>query len=123
MDSYKASKAWHISHNLATDVHELARGIPHSDHYNLNAQLRRASATVPTSIAESVEHALHHKKLECYHLARDAVVELQEQLQLARDRSYVDQQTFEDLAGRAISTYHVLTSLIRSTKQSLTATE
>ncbi len=123
MDSYKVSKAWHVSHNLATDVLKLARGIPKSDHYNLGTQLRRSASTVPITIAESVDHNVHHKKLECYSLARESVEQLQEHLQLARDRSYIDQQTFEDMAGRAINTYHLLTSLIRSTNQSIASAE
>lgn len=32
-------------------------------------------------------------------LAREALVELQEHLQLARDRGYVEQRAFEDMAG------------------------
>ncbi len=114
MDSYKVSKAWHVGRVLAADVLELARQIPETEHYGLSGHLRRTSATVPVTIAESVKHTLHAKKLECYHLAREALVELQEHLQLARDRGYIEQRAFEDMAGRAISAYRLLTSLIRS---------
>lgn len=114
MDSYKLSKAWHIGHKLAVTVHELARGIPHSDHYKLNIQLRRASASVPLLLEESLAATSHPDKHRCYNLAREAAAELHEHLLLARERQYIDQASFKQVAGQSIDVYHLLTSVIRA---------
>jgi four helix bundle protein len=113
MDSYKASKAWHVGHDLAIAVYGLAQRLPDNDEFNLAEHLRRTSAAASSRIAESIERQLEHEKLACYKLAREAVVELQEHLSLARDLQYIEQQVFEELAGKAITAHNLLSGLIR----------
>jgi four helix bundle protein len=114
MDSYKASKAWHVGHDLAINVHRLARRLPVNDEFNLAVHLRRTSSAAPLRIAESVKRTPEHEKLACYKQAREAVIELQELLSLARDLHYIEQQAFEELANKAITTHNLLSGLIRS---------
>jgi four helix bundle protein len=122
MDSYKASKAWHFGHDLAIEAHRLARQLPENDEFNLAVHLRRTSSTAPLKIAESLERSLEHEKLACYKQAREAVVELQELLSLARDLHYIEQRAFEELAAKAITTHNLLSNLIRSLSGSRSTT-
>jgi four helix bundle protein len=114
MDSYKASKAWHVGHDLAIEVHRLAQQLPANDEFNLAVHLRRTSSAAPLKIAKSVEHALEHEKLACYQGAREAVIELQELLSLARDLHYIEQGVFDELAAKAVTAHNLLSNLIRS---------
>jgi four helix bundle protein len=114
MDSYKASKIWHIGHDLAILVYGMTQQLPENDEFGLAEHLRRTSATVSHKIAESVERSLEHEKLASYKLAREAVIELQEHLSLARDLHYIEQHAFEELAAKAITTHNLLSGLIRS---------
>ena len=114
MDSYKTSKAWHIGHKLAIEVHHLVRRLPEDDEFNLAVHLRRTSSAAPLKIAESVERSLENEKLACYKVAREAMIELQELLSLARDLHYIEQQVFDELASQAVATHNLLSGLIRS---------
>lgn len=114
MDSYKASKAWHFGHDLAIDVHALSKQLPKNDEFDLARHLCRTSASAPLKIAESIERSLERDRLACYKLAREAVIELQEQLSLARDLHYIEQEAFDGLAAKAITTQNLLSGLIRS---------
>ncbi len=124
MDAYTVSKAWHIGHELAIDIHKLAKQLPAEDKFNLEKHLRRTSAAGPLKLAESLEKKLLHEKLHCYHAAREAMIELHEHLIRARDHKYIERDLFQELASRAISVQRLLSFLIRKTKQDImTATE
>ena len=49
---YERFEAWKVSHELALAVYSATRGWPRSELYGLTSQLRRASLSAPTNIAE-----------------------------------------------------------------------
>lgn len=116
MDSYKTSKAWHFGHSLALDVHKMAKQIPADDEFGLAEHIKRVAAAGPLMITESLERNLEKDKLECYRLAREAMIELQEHLSLARDLHYIEYSVFKDLADKAITAQNILSSLIRRSR-------
>lgn len=112
MDSYRASKAWHIGHDLANEVQAVVKSLP-ADGSNLPGYLRRSSVALPLHVASSIPKKLQQEKLDCYVKAREAAIQLQEHLSLARDLQYIEHQTFEAMAGKAIEAQNILTILIR----------
>jgi four helix bundle protein len=122
MDSYRASKAWHLGRELAREVQDLVKQLP-PDGSNLPGYMRKTSVAVPLYIASSITKKLYADKLECYVQARDAAVQLQEHLSLARDMKYLEQQTFEALAAKAIEAQNILTVLIRKASYEMAQTK
>jgi four helix bundle protein len=112
MDSYRASKAWHLGRELAREVQAVVKLLP-EDGSNLPGYMRRSSVAVPLHIASSVSKKLHEERLECYVQAREAAIQLQEHLSLARDMKYIEKQAFDTMAAKAIETQNILTILIR----------
>ena len=118
MDSYRVSKAWHISHLLAAEIHELVLALPESER-ELAGQLRQASVAAYHSLAMSVGKELQKEKLKHYGVARDAAIELQGHLLSAREKKHITADTFQDMAGRAIETQQIMTGLIRKVSREL----
>lgn len=116
MDSYKVSKAWHLGHDLAADIQQLARYLS-STELELAGKIRHFAAMTPQKIAESVECSLEHERVKAYKIARAACRELQQHLSLARDLHYIDEQVYQQLADKAIMVYRLLSELIQSSKQ------
>ena len=52
MKDFRQLKVWERAHELTLAVYEATRSFPAEERYGLTAQLRRASASVPTNIAE-----------------------------------------------------------------------
>jgi four helix bundle protein len=52
MQDYKKLIVWKKAHMLVLDVYKLTNAFPKSEMFNLRSQLRRASASIPTNIAE-----------------------------------------------------------------------
>jgi four helix bundle protein len=112
MDSYRASKAWHLGRELAREAQAVVKQLP-EDGSNLPGYMRRSSVAIPLHIASSVSKKLHHEKLECYVQARDAAIQLQEHLSLAKDMNYIETHAFEAMAAKTIEAQNILSVLIR----------
>lgn len=80
--SFRELLVWQRSMTLAERVYALSEGFPSSERYGLTAQLRRASVSIPSNIAEGhmlqTGHYLHHLTV-----AAGSNAELQTQLELA----------------------------------------
>jgi four helix bundle protein len=104
-----------MSHELAEDIKKVIQTFPEGE--SLRSHLRVSSATIPHNIAASVGKKQAKEKLKHYHQARQASVQFQEHLMLARSFKYIEKRTFEDLAAKAIEAQQLLTSLIRTLSQ------
>lgn len=52
MQDYKKLVVWRKAHVLVLQVYQLTNRFPKSEMFNLTSQLRRASTSIPTNIAE-----------------------------------------------------------------------
>ncbi len=52
MRDFKKLQVWSISHDLTLRIYELTSQFPRHEIYGLTSQIRRASASIPTNIAE-----------------------------------------------------------------------
>lgn len=79
--SFRELLVWQRSMTLAEQVYTLTEDFPSSERYGLTAQLRRASVSIPSNIAEGhmlqTGHYLHHLTV-----AAGSNAELQTQLEL-----------------------------------------
>ena len=122
---YRASKAWHYSHQLALEVHELVREVVVTDKVaqELAVKLKRASAAAPTHIKTSLQKELQREKLACYKASRSALEETHRYLKHSLKLNYIDKKFFKKLEKMATNAYHELGSLIDSTEKSIAQTQ
>jgi|GEM_PF-3600334 len=121
---YRASKAWHHSHKLALEVHELVREVVPTDTVanDLAVKMRQASAMAPQQIKDSVDKELAWEKLACYLAARQALEELHEHLKYALKLKYIEKKFFKQLEKMAATAYRELGRLVESTEHSTAQT-
>jgi four helix bundle protein len=53
MKDFRTLNVWQKSHDLTLEIYELTRTFPKEELFGLTSQLRRASGSVPSNIAES----------------------------------------------------------------------
>lgn len=97
MGSYKDLRVWQQGMRLTVAVYEATRKFPREEIYGLTSQLRRAAVSVPSNIAEGKGR---HSDREFVHFllnARGSLLELETQVELARQLKYLD-----DIATEAI---------------------
>jgi four helix bundle protein len=82
VESYKQLDVWQYAMDLAAAVYELTEPFPHSEQFGLTAQMRRASVSIASNIAEGHRRTrpayIHHVQI-----ALGSLAEVETQLLLA----------------------------------------
>lgn len=81
--------AWQVSVELVKDLYELTETFPANETYGLVSQIRRASVSVPSNIAEG---AARHTRKEFLHflaVARGSLSEIDTQLVISKQLGFV----------------------------------
>jgi len=87
--SYRELIAWQKAMKLVTEIYEATQRFPSEERYGLTNQLRRASVSVPSNIAEG---QARFSQKEFHHFlsqARGSLVEIETQLLIARALTYL----------------------------------
>lgn len=108
-------KAWQISMHLVEDVYRLTSAFPDSEKFGLIAQMRRASISVPSNIAEGAGRNSDGEFLNFLGIARGSLSELETQLHLSRRLGFVGSEPIE-LMVRIDEAFSLIGGLINSVK-------
>lgn len=83
--SYRDLLVWQRSIQLATAVYRLTNDFPREEMYGLTSQLRRASVSVASNIAEGYERGSKGEYKSFLGVARGSALEIQTQLVIAEE--------------------------------------
>jgi len=114
--SYRELIAWQKAMKFVTEIYEATQRFPREECYGLTNQLRRASVSVPSNIAEG---QARFSQKEFHHFlsqARGSLTEIETQLLIARDLKYLQPAKADTLLGTADELGKVLNGLIASIK-------
>ena len=82
--SFKDLIVWQKSRDLAVKIYKITEHFPRSELYGLTSQMRRASVSISSNIAESY-HRFHHKeKQQFLAIAFGSGSELESQIEIAK---------------------------------------
>jgi four helix bundle protein len=114
--SYRELIAWQKAMKLVTEIYEATQRFPSEESYGLTNQLRRASVSVPSNIAEG---QARFSQKEFHHFlsqARGSLVEIETQLLIARALTYLQPARADILLAAAEELGRILNGLIASIK-------
>lgn len=117
--SFTDLNAWKESHKLAIMVYETTKTFPREELYSLVDQMRRAAISVTSNIAEGFGRQSYKEKIQFYYIAQGSLIELKNQLLLARDIGYLDSKKFNEMAEQANCAHKLLQGLIKKSKDIL----
>jgi four helix bundle protein len=109
---------WQKSYALALAVYQATRAFPRSELFGLTSQLRRASVSVPANIAEGYCRRSRPDYLRFLSISQGSIGEIDTLLSLARDLSYLDAATGQQLAGVVDEIGKMLTRLTQNLRAS-----
>lgn len=116
--SYRDLVVWQKAKALAVSVYRETEGFPKSETYGLRSQIRRASVSISSNIAEGQGRLTRGEFLHFLGLARGSLLELETQLSIALDLGYIENEAFVKLD---LESYQVL-GLINRLLDSLRST-
>jgi four helix bundle protein len=114
--SYRDLIVWQRAMLLVKETYRVTKTFPRDELYGLTSQLRRASVSVPSNIAEG-QARLSRK--EFHHFltqARGSLAELETQIQIAKDLDYVSQYDVGTMMRLSAETGQLLNRLMTSIK-------
>ena len=114
--SYRDLVAWQKAMSFVTEIYEVTQRFPNEERYGLTSQLRRASVSVPSNIAEGQARFSQKEFHHFLSMARGSLVEIETQLLIARNLKYLPPTRTEALLASAGELGRILNGLISSIK-------
>lgn len=94
---YRKLIAWQEGHRLCVRTYESTRSFPSDERFGLISQMRKSSASVPTNIAEGNARRTNKDKIHFLNISLASLEELHYQYLLARDLSYITEETYLEM--------------------------
>jgi len=115
--SYKDLIAWQKGMQLVAAIYDATEGFPSHEQFGLVSQLRRAAVSVPSNIAEGKAHYSNRDFVRFLRLARGSLAEIETQVLIAQQRSYLTTVTTAHLSQQLDELSRILSGLINSLKE------
>lgn len=110
--------AWQEGHKLVLQVYQLTKLWPKEELFGLISQIRRATVSITSNIAEGFSRNTWKDKSQFYFIALGSVTEAQNQLLIARDLGYLKNEEFRITADMSVVINKLVNGLIKSLKNS-----
>lgn len=105
---------WKKAHTFVLKVYKITKDFPREEKYGLVNQLRRAVVSISSNIAEGFSRRTSNDKSRFYYDSLASTAEVQNQLLISRDLSYIKADIFNDLAADSIELMKLLNGLIKT---------
>jgi four helix bundle protein len=116
MQDFKKIKVWEKSHLLTLEIYRITDQFPKTEIYSLTNQMRRASTSIPTNIAEGAVQESDAQYARYLRIALGSAAELEYQLLLARDLKYIPEAAYNHLVTSVMEIKRMLTAFIQTLK-------
>lgn len=114
IERFEDIKAWQEARNLVKMVYEtVLENKKFSQDFGLRNQMQRAAVSVMSNIAEGFGRQSDRELIQFLTISRGSVSELQSQLYIALDLSYIDSTKFNRLYGKSSDVAKLINGFIR----------
>lgn len=118
MKNFKDLLIWQRSHQLTLNIYKTSASFPSEEKFGLISQIRRSSASIPTNIAEGSGRQSYTEFHRFLTIAMGSASELEYQLVLAKDLSYLSESSFNLLNDELLEIKKMLNAYIQKVKRS-----
>ncbi len=116
---FKDLITWKESHKLVLDIYRVTKIFPKDEIFGLISQMRRASVSITSNIAEGFGRQGIKEKVQFFYLSQGSLIELKNQIEISKDISYINENDYKKLIEQANLSHKLLQGLITKTKSFL----
>ncbi len=120
--TFRDSPTWRKAVALATDVYRISSDFPQSEMYGLTSQIRRASVSISSNIAEGLQRGTSAEHLHFLHIAYGSCAEVETQLLIAKNIGFVTTEQYNAFLPQITEVSKLLYSKIKTIKQEIKET-
>ncbi len=116
MSNYKKLRVWQISLDLVLDIYTLTKEFPDDEKFGLASQMRRASVSICSNIAEGAGRDTRGYFSNFLNYAKGSSCELETQLIIASKLGYISEEKTKVLIRQTVHIQGMLYRLTKSLK-------
>ncbi len=113
MRPHKKLEVWKEGMTLVKKIYEMVAQFPDDEKFGLVSQLKRASVSVPTNIAEGAARNTEKEFLRFLYIARGSLSEVDTLLQLSEELDFMRKDQFDLLIQQVNRINAMLNGLIK----------
>jgi four helix bundle protein len=114
IESYRDLEVWQRGVTLVKTVYDLTEPFPASKKYGLTSQLRRASVSIPSNIAEGWGYSSRDQYHHYLERARSSLLEVETQIIVADQLGYISSEEKKSTLNETTVESKMLLSLMRA---------
>ena len=115
---FEKLSVWKRAVDLSVDLIKLANSFPKKYQFSLGGQLRRASLSIPTNIAEGAGRGLVKDQANFYRIAKGSVYEVVSILAVAQKLGLISNRQFQSFYDETNQIAAMLTGLMKPKNRS-----
>ncbi|MEH2155624.1 four helix bundle protein [Nostoc sp.] len=119
IETFEDLRVWQKGIDLVKEIYLITKDGELNRDFGLRDQLRRASVSIPTNIAEGFERYSRKEYLNFLNIAKGSAGEVRSLLRVALEVGYLDQPIYTQLHNQAMELSRMLSNQIQSINQSL----
>lgn len=100
VERFEELKVWQQAHELMLKIYDVSTTFPIEEKYNLTSQIRRATLSIPTNIAEGFGRYHYKENIKFLYGARGSLSEVKSLLHAAKDLNFIKKEFFNELYTR-----------------------
>ena len=112
INSYRDLDVWQECRLLVKDIYSLTKKFPKEEQFGLTNQLRRASVSIPSNIAEGCGRNYSKDSIQFFFIARGSLYEMETQLVLASDLDFISKEELEQMEQQVTKCKKLLNGFI-----------
>lgn len=114
MGKFENLRVWQRSKDLSVRIYKLTYDNPFNKDFGLKDQIRRASVSVPSNIAEGDESGTNKMATRYFYSAKGSIAEMITQLIIAAEVGYLDDIVKKELLEECKAISAMLNNLIKT---------
>lgn len=118
MKDFRKLNVWKNAHDLTLRLYQVTSSYPDNERYGLISQIRRASVSIPTNIAEGCGRKSDAELSRFLHIALGSASEIEYLIMLSTELNFIDQNLSSDLNFKIQEIKRMLTSFIKKLAES-----
>lgn len=113
MADYKELQVWQKSTRFCTDVYKITNSFPQNEQFGIISQLRRASLSIPSNIAEGSKRSTDKSYASFLRISLGSGAEVETQLYIAKELHYLSEADYSKLIIDLTEIMKMLVSFIK----------
>ena len=116
MKTHKDLDVWQKSINFVTEIYKITSTFPKEEKFGLSSQLRRASVSIPSNIAEGAARKGKVEFRQFLYVALSSAAEIETQLFIAKNLDYITEESKLETIEELNTISKMIQGLIKSIK-------